>query len=171
MRALLTFNDEPPKSSSLLTPRWSKGDSNYQSHRERSGHGRARTNHGHHARSQGFIRQAAIGDPLVPYAERVEAAMRRMLAGRQWTEPQRRWLRRIGEQLEREIVVDREAVDHEPFRADGGFTRLNRGSRQRVTTMQRRSTISSVHWRLTISQNSLWPCEAANRSQIRAQIQ
>ena len=74
----------------------------------------------------GFIRQAAIGDPLVPYSERVEAAMRRILASRQWTDPQRRWLRRIGEQLEREIVVDREALDQEPFRADGGFTRLNK---------------------------------------------
>jgi type I restriction enzyme R subunit len=52
--------------------------------------------------------------------------MRRILASRQWTDPQRRWLRRIGEQLEREIVVDREALDQEPFRADGGFTRLNR---------------------------------------------
>jgi type I restriction enzyme, R subunit len=74
----------------------------------------------------GFIRQAAIGDPLVPYDERVQAAMRRILASRQWTDPQRRWLRRIGEQLEREIVVDREALDQEPFRADGGFMRLNK---------------------------------------------
>jgi len=41
-----------PKSSSQVTLCWSKGDSNYQSHRERSGHGRARTNDGHHARSQ-----------------------------------------------------------------------------------------------------------------------
>ena len=31
----------------------------------------------------GFIRQAAIGDPLVPYSERVQAAMRRILASRQ----------------------------------------------------------------------------------------
>lgn len=74
----------------------------------------------------GFIRQAAIGDPLVPYPERVQAAMRRILVSRQWTDPQRRWLRRIGEQLEQEIVVDREALDQEPFRADGGFTRLNK---------------------------------------------
>jgi type I restriction enzyme R subunit len=74
----------------------------------------------------GFIRQAAIGDPLMPYEERVQAAMRRILASRQWTDPQRRWLRRIGEQLEREIVVDREALDQEPFRADGGFARLNK---------------------------------------------
>jgi type I restriction enzyme R subunit len=74
----------------------------------------------------GFIRQAAIGDPLIPYGERVEAAMRRVLARRPWTDPQRRWLRRIGEQLQREIVVDHESLDREPFQADGGFARLNR---------------------------------------------
>ncbi len=74
----------------------------------------------------GFIRQAAIGDPLVPYGERVQAAMRRVLAGRAWSEPQKRWLKRIGEQVEKEIVIDREAIDREPFIADGGFARLNK---------------------------------------------
>lgn len=74
----------------------------------------------------GFVRQAALGDPLMPYAERVQGAMRRILASRNWTDPQRRWLRRIGEQIEREIIVDRAALDEEPFRADGGFARLNR---------------------------------------------
>jgi type I restriction enzyme R subunit len=33
---------------------------------------------------------------------------------------------RIAEQVAREIVVDREALDHEPFRAHGGFKRLNK---------------------------------------------
>jgi type I restriction enzyme, R subunit len=74
----------------------------------------------------GFVRQAALGDPLVPYEDRVKTAMRRMMASRQWTEPQKRWLRRIGDQVEKEIVVDREAVDAEPFRTDGGFNRLNK---------------------------------------------
>lgn len=74
----------------------------------------------------GFVRQAAIGDPLVPYEDRVRAAMRAILASRAWTDPQKRWLRRIGEQIEKEIVVDREAIDKEPFIADGGFNRLNR---------------------------------------------
>ena len=40
--------------------------------------------------------------------------------------PQKGWLRRIGEQAATEIVVDREAMDREPFAADGGFTRLNK---------------------------------------------
>lgn len=74
----------------------------------------------------GFVRQAALGDPLLPYEERVKSAMRSILASRPWTDPQRRWLKRIGDQIEKEIVVDREAMDKEPFVADGGFQRLNK---------------------------------------------
>lgn len=74
----------------------------------------------------GFIRQAALGDALIPYEERVRDAMRTIMTSRVWTDPQKRWLRRIGEQIEKEIVVDRMAIDQEPFTADGGFKRLNR---------------------------------------------
>lgn len=74
----------------------------------------------------GFVRQAALGDPLIPYEERVNAAMRRIMANHSWTDPQKRWLRRIGEQLSKEIIVDREALDRDPFRNDGGFNRLNK---------------------------------------------
>lgn len=74
----------------------------------------------------GFVRQAALGDPLTPYADRVRAAMHRVMTDRAWTDPQKRWLKRIGEQVEKEIVVDRAAIDQEPFVADGGFNRLNR---------------------------------------------
>ena len=74
----------------------------------------------------GFVRQAALGDPLIPYGDRVRAAMQRVMESRAWNDPQKRWLRRIGEQVEKEIVVDREAIDREPFAADGGFARLNR---------------------------------------------
>ena len=73
-----------------------------------------------------YIRQAALGDPLVPYARRVQDAMDRIRRSRNWTEPQKRWLQRIGEQVAKEIVVDREALDREPFRKDGGFARLNK---------------------------------------------
>ena len=74
----------------------------------------------------GYVRQAALGDPLVPYAHRVKAAMARVLTTRKWSDPQKRWLRRIAEQVEKEIVVDRDALDREPFAADGGFSRLNK---------------------------------------------
>jgi type I restriction enzyme, R subunit len=74
----------------------------------------------------GFVRQAALGDALTPLDVRVNGAMKRILTRKPWTEVQRKWLKRIGEQLLREVVVDRASIDEEPFRADGGFQRLNK---------------------------------------------
>lgn len=78
------------------------------------------------ARIIGHIRQAALGDPLVPYAQRVDAALLRLLERHTWGEEQRLWLERIAQQMKREIVVDRAALDEEPFREPGGFRILNR---------------------------------------------
>ena len=67
-----------------------------------------------------------LGDPLVPYEERVERALKTILAARPWTEPQRKWLQRIGQQLVAEVVVDREALDRGQFKSQGGFARINK---------------------------------------------
>lgn len=75
----------------------------------------------------GFIRQAAIGDALIPYADRVNNAVREILKSQNWTPVQRQWLERIGEQMKQSIVVDRAAFDAEPFEARGGWDRINRG--------------------------------------------
>lgn len=69
----------------------------------------------------GYVRQVALGDPLVPYADRVKRAVDAVIRKGDWTPVQVGWLRRIGKQLEKEVVVDRHALDEEPFRADGGF--------------------------------------------------
>ena len=61
-----------------------------------------------------------------PFDIRVRSAMQRVLSSRFWTEVQRKWLKRIEEQVIREIVVDRAAIDEEPFVKDGGFQRLNK---------------------------------------------
>jgi type I restriction enzyme R subunit len=74
----------------------------------------------------GFIRQAALGDPLVPYEERVDRALKKLLSREPWSTPQRKWLERIGEQLKKERVVDKSALDDEPFKGQGGFSRLNK---------------------------------------------
>ncbi|MBD2415667.1 hypothetical protein H6H01_34135 [Nostoc calcicola FACHB-3891] len=74
----------------------------------------------------GFIRQATLGDALVPYEERVDKAMKKILASQNWTPPQRKWLERIGKQLKVEIIVDREALDQGEFKSQGGFVRLNK---------------------------------------------
>jgi len=36
--------------------------------------------------------------------------MNKILATQQWTVPQRKWLERIGKQLEKETIVDRSAL-------------------------------------------------------------
>jgi type I restriction enzyme R subunit len=74
----------------------------------------------------GFIRQAAIGDPLVSYAKRVDRALETILASRSWTPPQRRWLEAIARQLRVEIIVDRESLDQGQFKTSGGFKRLDK---------------------------------------------
>ncbi|MGA7934029.1 MAG: type I restriction-modification enzyme R subunit C-terminal domain-containing protein [Kovacikia sp.] len=75
----------------------------------------------------GFIRQAALGDALVPYSERVDRALKKILASQNWTAPQRKWLERIGKQLKVEVIVDRESLDTGEFRTQGGgFDRLNK---------------------------------------------
>jgi len=75
----------------------------------------------------GFIRQAALGDPLVPWPDRVKAAMGRITKRGTWSEPQRKWLERIANAVAHVGVADRAVLDEGQFRATmGGFDRLNR---------------------------------------------
>jgi type I restriction enzyme, R subunit len=75
----------------------------------------------------GFVRRAALGDALLPYGERVDRALAKILASRPWTTPQRKWLERIGKQLKVEIVVDRQSLDEGAFKEQaGGFERLDK---------------------------------------------
>lgn len=74
----------------------------------------------------GFIRQAALGSPLTPYAERVDRALKRILGRASWTKPQREWLERIAKQMKAETIVDREALDSGEFARRGGYDRINK---------------------------------------------
>lgn len=74
----------------------------------------------------GFIRKAALGDALIPYSDRVDQAVKKILASRPWTPPQRKWLERIGKQLKVEYIVDRDALDEGAFKTQGGFKRINK---------------------------------------------
>ncbi len=85
------------------------------------------------ARIIGYIRQAAIGDALVPYTERVDHALQTLLnhppSGTPWTAPQRDWLKRIAAQTKANLLVDRDALDDPDliFKCEGGgFLRLDK---------------------------------------------
>ena len=69
----------------------------------------------------GFVRQAAIGDPLVPYEARVENGIKRLLEGRSWTTKQRQWLVRIGRAMKVQPVGDPAILSDPLFAQHGGF--------------------------------------------------
>ena len=94
---------------------------------------RETTNQDIAARIVGYIRQAAIGDALVPYAERVDRALQHLLAhppaGKAWTTPQRDWLKKLAAQTKANTLVDRDALDDPDllFKTQGGgFQRLDK---------------------------------------------
>lgn len=74
----------------------------------------------------GFIRQRALGSPLVPYEERVDRAVAKVVAAGPWTGPQRKWLERIAEQMKREVVVDEEAFSKGAFVNVGGWKGIDK---------------------------------------------
>lgn len=73
----------------------------------------------------GFIRQAALGDALEPWATRVDRAMTRLRAREAWTQPQRQWLDRIGKLVAEMGVADPALLDDALFAQYGGTKRLN----------------------------------------------
>lgn len=74
----------------------------------------------------GFVRQAAIGDPLVPYETRVENGVQRIIASRNWTAKQKQWLVRIGRVLKAQPVGDPEILADPLFAQAGGFETVDR---------------------------------------------
>jgi type I restriction enzyme R subunit len=83
----------------------------------------------------GYIRNQALGSPLVPYERRVEAAIQRLQAKHRFTSPQRDWLERIKKQLVKETVVDPATLDQGAFRDHGGFARLDKIFDNRLATL------------------------------------
>jgi type I restriction enzyme R subunit len=74
----------------------------------------------------GFIRGLALGSPIKSYSARVDGALLRVAEQHNFKDTQRRWLQRIGDQMKAETVVDREALDSDQFKQEGGFRRIDR---------------------------------------------
>lgn len=74
----------------------------------------------------GFVRQAALGDPLVPYETRVRNGVQRIIESRDWTPKQRQWLNRIGRALQAQPVGDPAILSDPLFAQFGGFDAVDR---------------------------------------------
>lgn len=83
------------------------------------------SNHEIAARVLGFVRQAALGEPLVPWEQRVDQAVQTLIAQRGLNPNQQNWLKRIAAQIKANIVLDEQAINEGPLREQGGFRRLN----------------------------------------------
>ncbi len=84
-----------------------------------------RTNHDIAARLLGFVRQAALGDPLVPFDQRVDAGVQRLMQQHAFTAVQKDWLKRLASQIKANVVLDEALINEGPFRQQGGFRKLN----------------------------------------------
>jgi type I restriction enzyme R subunit len=73
----------------------------------------------------GHIRRAALGEPLIPFEQRVAKAMDRIYTRHNWLPAQRKWLERLAKQLVHEVIIDREFVNSR-FADHGGARQLDK---------------------------------------------
>ena len=73
----------------------------------------------------GHIRRAALGEPLVPFDQRVAQAMQRIYQSHNWMPAQRKWLERLAKQLVHEVIIDRDFVNNR-FADQGGAKQLDK---------------------------------------------
>lgn len=73
----------------------------------------------------GYIRRAALGEPLIPFEQRVAEAMDIILTQHNWMPNQRKWLERLAKQLVHEVIIDRDFVNHR-FADDGGAKQMDK---------------------------------------------
>lgn len=85
------------------------------------------------ARIVGFIRQAALGEVLVPWEERVDNALEKIMKRQPWKTPQREWLQLIAEQTKATTIVDEAALNTGIFKHQGGIKRANKLFEQPIT--------------------------------------
>ncbi|BEV07298.1 type I restriction-modification system endonuclease [Methylophilus sp. DW102] len=85
------------------------------------------------ARIIGFIRQAALGEALIPWEQRVDKALEKIMNSQPWKTPQRDWLTLIAEQMKATTIVDEAALSQGVFQHQGGIKRANKLFEKPVT--------------------------------------
>jgi len=86
---------------------------------------RNQTNHEIAASIIGYIRQAALGEALVSFDQRVANAMQKIYTQHGWTTVQRKWLERLAKQLIHEVVIDKQFINDLPA-FQGGVKQLDK---------------------------------------------
>ncbi len=90
------------------------------------------------ARIIGFIRQAALGEALIPWEQRVDKALETVLVSQPWKTPQREWLQLIAQQMKATTIVDEAALNQGIFKHQGGIKRAEKLFEQPVAEVLER---------------------------------
>ncbi|GIA96625.1 type I restriction-modification system endonuclease [Vibrio cholerae] len=72
----------------------------------------------------GHIRRASIGDPLLPFDERVDLALQRILNANDWNDEQKAWLERIADSIKEKVVLDDDTFKTGNYKRRGGKRKL-----------------------------------------------
>ncbi len=62
----------------------------------------------------GHIRRAALGEAMIPFEQRVQKGLQKILSQQSWPPLQRKWLTRLGKQLTHEVIIDRDTINQLP---------------------------------------------------------
>lgn len=73
-----------------------------------------------------YIRTLAVGDNLISHDERIKRAVDKIRNLNKWNKVQEKWITRFEEQLLKEYVLQKDDLNKEPFKSDGGYKRLNK---------------------------------------------
>ena len=82
----------------------------------------------------GHIRRAAIGVAMIPFEQRVQNSVHKILSQHSWTAPQRNWLTRLGKQLTHEVIINRDTINQIPA-FPGGAKQLDKALGDQLDTV------------------------------------
>ncbi|HIF9235721.1 TPA: type I restriction-modification system endonuclease [Photobacterium damselae] len=72
----------------------------------------------------GHIRRASIGDALMPFEQRVDLALARILKANDWNDEQVSWLERLASSIKEKVVLDEDTFKTGNYKRKGGKRKL-----------------------------------------------
>lgn len=72
----------------------------------------------------GHIRRASIGDALMPFEQRVDLALARILKANEWNDEQVSWLERLASSIKEKVVLDDDTFKTGNYKRKGGKRKL-----------------------------------------------
>lgn len=94
---------------------------------------KAKTDQDIAARLIGHIRQAAVGDALKPFDERIDHALVKIKNENQWSPVQQEWLDRLAKTLKESVVIDDDTFKIGNYRRRGGKRKVDAAFEGKLT--------------------------------------